>query len=271
MKKDYESNVAFPERLSLREVLTVPLSLRPNIDFEKAQRAYRLMRRQEAAINSLRRKRERTDRSRLRNGCSRAGLVQAVDQIILDEQIAALERLCSPEGDGLPTVVLSSSMLKASFEYCTQDRREGLHYILGVEHDAFRVGTEMRTFPYSVQTVVAATGDIDATHRIAIELHDTGHCQVAMLHSHPGMGRNSNEPSGTDLRTQRAMELSSLCVGGIWSRDGNLRFYGKLASSVVIVGTQMEKQDDGTWQLISESNEADTPEVREAEFEDSGI
>lgn len=262
---------AHPERLSLKQLLLTPISLRPNIDFEKAQAAYRLMQRQQAALSSLRRKRERTARSLFHKGCSRAGLAEAIDQIILDKQIEALDALCPVSGDTLPVVVLSSTMLLRSFEYCTRDRNEGLHYVLGVEHDALRIGTEMRTFPYAERSVIGATGDLDATHRIAIELHDTGHCQVAMLHSHPGRGRNSNEPSGTDLRTQRAMELSSLCVGGIWSRDGNLRFYGKLASSVVIVGTQLEKQNDGTWQLISESEETDPSEVRDAEFEDSGV
>ena len=114
-----------------------------------------------------------------------------------------------------------------------------------------------------MQTPVAATGDRIATQRIALETHEFGHCLVAMLHSHPGRGRGANHASGTDLRTQKLMEFTTRVVGGIWARDGNLRFYSdKLAFDVEIIGNHLEHQDDGTWQLAAELAAANELDVR---------
>lgn len=243
-----------PEKLSLRQVFCTPVSWSGSVDFERGQRAYGLMRRWESAIT-----RHRSQLRRLQTRIppdvyewDESTLALVAEFMRVRRELAAYERLLPGVlAAGSAQVVLSSSMLKASYEYCTQDDREGLHFILGLEYGGCRFGTELRTFPYAVQSVVAAEGDFSATHRIAIETHETGHCRVAMIHSHPGRGRGANHPSGTDLRTQRLIELTSQCASGIWSRDGNLRFYGAASENVQIIGTHMERQHDGTWQLIS--------------------
>lgn len=256
MKTASNGKVVMPERLSAWQALFTPLSLRANADFERARRAYRLTRRFDAAVQAARRRYQDALRaSRARNEDESPGdPTSLLELALLAKHLSVLDALSSEANGsgGSYRVVLSSWMLRDSFEYCTRDNREGLHYVLGIEHEGMRIGTHLRTFPYAVQTPVAAEGDIRATHDIAIQTHEAGHVLVAMIHSHPGRGRGANHPSSVDMRTQRLLELTTPCVGGIWARDGNLRFYThNLSAEIEIVGTHMEQNDDGTWQLVS--------------------
>lgn len=248
--------VAYPRSLSLGQILTVPISIQRDFDFERAQRAYRLMHRWEAVLSHLRSRCKRAIRKVSRGLSARvdADLATLLELAQLQEKLSLLESLTPKSVGSDVRILLSSWMLQESFEYCTQDEREGLHFILGVESDGVRIGTQIRTFPYAERSIVSATGDLAAISRIGIEMHEAGHCLVAMIHSHPGGGAGSNRPSGTDMHTQRLMEATSRCVGGIWARDGHLRFYSdKLTFDVEIVGSHVERSNDGNWKLGSAS------------------
>ncbi len=161
-----------------------------------------------------------------------------------------LEKLHKHKPSPQLNVVLSSVMLARSFDVCTEQPEEGMHFIAGFDFDGLRFGTHIVPFPYSERSVVGASGDHLATQRICAEIHEAGHTIVALMHAHPGSGQHANHPSSVDFKTQRLWEQTSRLVGGIWARDGFLRWYSvNVDFEVEIVGNNMEKIDARQFKL----------------------
>lgn len=164
-----------------------------------------------------------------------------------------LEGLAPSRQAGTEVLVFSTMMLAQSFRVCTETEDEGMHFIAGVEYDGVAVGTHLIPFPYAHRSVAGASGDPRATHRIVIQTHEAQHRLLALLHSHPGSGPRANLPSSIDDRTQRLWERGSRLVGGIWSRDGFLRWYSvAVPFRVELVGSHMEKIDERLFKLVSD-------------------
>lgn len=162
-----------------------------------------------------------------------------------------LEKLQKRKPSPHLSVVLSSVMLARSFEVCTERPEEGMHFIAGFDFDGLRIGTHIVPFPYSERSVVGASGDHLATQRLCAEIHEAGHTIVALMHAHPGSGQAANHPSSVDIRTQRLWEQTSRLVGGIWARDGFLRWYSvNVDFDVEIVGNNLEKIDARQFKLV---------------------
>ncbi|MBL8745382.1 MAG: hypothetical protein JNK58_03395 [Phycisphaerae bacterium] len=146
--------------------------------------------------------------------------------------------------------LFSSAMLRDSFTVCNETRDEGMHFILGIESDATLIGTEIVTFPYSHRSPGGAAGEHGATHRICVDAIESGHRLLAIVHSHPGSGPEANHPSSIDLRTQRLWEPGFGCIGGIWSRSGELRWFSaELEFEVEIKGTHLGPIGPNHWRL----------------------
>ncbi len=164
-----------------------------------------------------------------------------------------LENLAPQRSRVEEVLVLSSLMLANSFRVCNETQDEGMHFIAGIEYDGLCIGTHIIPFPYAQRSIAGAAGDPKATHKIVIETHEARHRILALLHSHPGSGPDANFPSSIDDRTQRLWERTSRLVGGIWSRDGYLRWYSvNVAFRIEVVGNYMEKIDDHQFHLVPE-------------------
>ena len=87
-----------------------------------------------------------------------------------------------------------------------------------------------------------------ATHRISIQLHEWEHRQLALIHSHPR--GCENRPSAVDRRTQELWEKTTKIIGGIWDRNGRIRFYSnRLPFKVIILGNYVEQLDEHLYRL----------------------
>jgi hypothetical protein len=163
---------------------------------------------------------------------------------------------------GVPNYLFSSLMLVDSFRLTTRTAEEAAHFIVGIETDDGAVGTQLLPFEYSSQSVAGVAGKHAATHEVVIQTHDAGHRILALVHSHPGSGIHANHHSSIDERTQELWEHTTKLIGGIWSRDGYLRWYSSNRPfRVKIIGTHLERIDDNVWKL--KSPQTPTPDTLE--------
>ncbi|MCC6678639.1 MAG: hypothetical protein IT436_16010 [Phycisphaerales bacterium] len=235
-----------------RRARRVPVPSADDLD-----RARRVLRRRDALLARVRRERVQLTRRLLAAvATGRGGLT-----VELARRLSALsirERLLAgldpaDRGTPVPRLVLSSWMLRDSFRICTRTADEGLHFIVGIEHDGLAIGTGIALFPCAERSPVRAAGEPRATHGVSIEAAETSHRVLALLHSHPGTGPHANHPSSTDLHTHRLWETTSNLIGGIWARDGYLRWFSAdKPFAVEIVGGHMERIDDRLWKLRDE-------------------
>ncbi len=79
----------------------------------------------------------------------------------------------------------------------------------------------------------------------------TGVQTCALPISHPSRGINSNNPSSTDFSNQERLEKGNYkTIGGIFSRDGYLRFFSdKLQYKISISGKGVENVSKGVYKL----------------------
>jgi len=230
-----------------------------NVDTQEQVRALCIYRKWQRKLNALRREGIRL-RRRI-DECARGGhsdelsrVAEKLTQVTRDAR--ALASLGTPEDGTRQRFVFSSAMLRESFRYCVSRPEEGMHFILGIEHEGMLIGTHIVPFPYEYRSVAGAAGVHQATHKICIQAHETGHYAIALVHSHPGSGIDANHPSPTDRRTQTLWECGTRLLGGIWSRDGYLRWYtNELAFAVNVEGNQIERVEENVWKIETEDLE----------------
>jgi hypothetical protein len=126
--------------------------------------------------------------------------------------------------------------------------REEFHYATGLRSDPHTyVVTHIVPVKYSRQDA-GGVRVTDASNISALaKLDELGLPLVMHFHSHPGFGRESNHPSLRDQAFQERLERGGhAAIGGIFSRDGFLRFFAGDVSRfcVEIHGNNVKKLSD---------------------------
>jgi hypothetical protein len=131
--------------------------------------------------------------------------------------------------------------------------QEEFHYATGVMIDG---QTFVVTHIVPVRYAHQASGGLrvaDASNITALaNLDRIGLPLLMHFHSHPGFGRESNRPSSVDRAFQERLERGGhRAIGGIFSRDGFVRFFaGDLDRFVVEVhGKNIRKVSDNEFKL----------------------
>jgi len=250
------------ERMSFWQVLTTPLSWRCNGKVVDDRLAKRLLYKHRQRVAEVKRKKTQLTQQ-IVNRCHQADL-QGVG--LHTELLAAqlqrerlLRELLPVDTSGSDLLVFSSRTILDSYRICTEIEAEGMVFVTGIDWDGIGLATHLVEFPYAYRSVAGAAGEHQATHRIVIDTHEIGMRLLALIHSHPGSGPDSNHYSATDAQTQMLWERSSRMIGGIWSRDGYLRWYSlKQPYTVKIVGNHMEQIDENVWKISEEYRCADS-------------
>lgn len=152
------------------------------------------------------------------------------------------------------TVLFSFLTLIETSEFCCADDDEGVCVVAGRDVGDVRVGTNVIPIECDHRNAVHASASRKEIARVAFELADAGLSIVAIIHSHPGFGRDANLPSGDDMRTQMNWEANTKMVSGIWSRDGYLRFFtASKPLDVVVVGSSVQEIEPGHFLFETES------------------
>jgi hypothetical protein len=139
--------------------------------------------------------------------------------------------------------VVNSLFLHDCFRELTRTEDEGLHAVSGSVVGRLRTLDRMVPLRLSRQSVAGASADDRSLADQLIKLNEFGLLVLAYFHSHPGQGADATTPSGTDRRTQEAMEEAGAeIVGAIFSRDGYVRFYAnRFQPKVKVVGKRIEE------------------------------
>lgn len=158
--------------------------------------------------------------------------------------------------DREPVYVINSLMLYDCFNILTQTESENLHAITGSVVGNVRSLERVVPLSLSTQNPVGAVADNESLVGQLIHLNDFGMRPLAYFHSHPGSSVSATCPSGTDRRTQSMMEQSgSDIIGGIFSRDGFIRFYANgFTPNVKVIGKKVRRIKKNVYKLEIEEN-----------------
>ena len=161
-----------------------------------------------------------------------------------------------PEEDVEPTFVCNSLFLKDCFHYLTKTEDEGLHLVTGCAFDNLRSLERIVPLNLSEQSVGGANAENASLVDALIQIHDHGLLPLAYFHSHPGYGASATNPSHIDRQTQGTMERGgSKVIGGVFSRDGFIRFYAnRTEPSIRVVGKRVREVSRNVYKLEIEES-----------------
>jgi hypothetical protein len=141
------------------------------------------------------------------------------------------------------TFVANSLFLYDCFKALTRTLDENLHAVTGSTVGNLRVLERIVPLQLSRQSVAGAEADDESLADQMINLYDFGLTPLAYFHSHPGLGTSATQPSNTDRETQAGMEkCGAKIIGGIFSRDGFIRFYANDFKPILRVGGNHVKE-----------------------------
>ncbi|HUT60686.1 MAG TPA: hypothetical protein VNA25_22805 [Phycisphaerae bacterium] len=161
---------------------------------------------------------------------------------------------CAPVGP--PLFVISSLLLHECFRTLTRTGDESLHALTGLVFRRTRVLERIVALRLRRQSVAGAEASNESLASELLRLYDFGMLPLAYFHSHPAYGPSATVPSSTDRQTQDAMEKSgSQILGGIFSRDGFVRFYANRAEpNVRVVGKRVREIERNVYHLETEED-----------------
>jgi proteasome lid subunit RPN8/RPN11 len=166
--------------------------------------------------------------------------------------LSVLTALTPQTTAGVVEYWLSTRLLRESCAACTGDDAESLHLLTG-----FRVGNTAVPLAVEVPTLASrgrahAKATHESTHHATIRAVLDGHCVLGILHNHPGKGAAATHPSHEDLHTQRLWEHTGFVLGGIWTRDGYVRFFtAKQDYAIRIAGEGVDHVEGSLYHLTN--------------------
>jgi len=153
------------------------------------------------------------------------------------------------------TYLISASFLQSAFRALTKTSDEDLMYASGPDDDDHLCAiTKLVSFELAQRSAAHAAPEAISQRRALMQLDENKEKLLATLHSHPGTGAHGTRPSGTDLSTQLGLEQNGYpAIGGIFSRDGYVRFYSvNRPFRVVVSGAGVEQVGESLFRLADE-------------------
>ncbi len=156
----------------------------------------------------------------------------------------------------LPTFVISSELIYDAFHRLSKIRTESILYASGSRFDELVTIERLIPLHLDASELGYASANFDNSTQVLIRLEEFGSVLSAYFHMHPGKGANSNMPSGIDMANQERLERGGfLTIGGIFSRDGHLRFFSdKLQYGIQVIGKDVEHVGQNTYKLTKDQN-----------------
>ena len=148
-----------------------------------------------------------------------------------------------PTDPTVPTYMLSTLTIQEACSVLTKTRDEDLRFATGLAVAPMTYAvTRLLQFELNRKSVVFAEGEQQAVARLMIGLHNSDHKLLMTLHSHPGSGEASTNPSSIDRDFHRRLEAGNYpVIGAIVNREGYIRFFSyKRRFKVSVYGKGVE-------------------------------
>jgi hypothetical protein len=150
------------------------------------------------------------------------------------------------------TYVVSTRLLTEAFRFLNEDRQnESLVDVSGIKLDNMIFVERLESLEHDRKNSVYAKSNLNSTFRALMKIEKFGGLLAGVFHIHPGSGPGANLPSSIDLHDQNRREKVGMkAIGGIFSRDGYIRFFSKnLKFSIRIIGKGIIQHEQHLYQL----------------------
>lgn len=151
------------------------------------------------------------------------------EQIIELQKIALVAQEVSSGFDkatSRPSYLSGSALLQEASIFLGQLRNESILYVAGNRFGNSYVFSQLIPPELDRSEPGYAVTRAESSLRKLGDLERHGSVLCAYFHMHPGRGSGSTLPSPVDLTSQRRLEKGGYpVIGGIFSRDGYLRFF----------------------------------------------
>lgn len=168
-------------------------------------------------------------------------------QLILSE--ISNEITSSP--NEVPEFKVGSEILYKAFNKLNSIKTESILYAVGNNYGNSYSIERLIDLELDQSELGYAKANPSFSSKSLIELEEYGTLLTCYFHAHPGRGVNSNNPSSTDFSNQERLEKGNYkTIGGIFSRDGYLRFFSdKLQYKISISGKGVEHVSKDVYKL----------------------
>jgi hypothetical protein len=153
-----------------------------------------------------------------------------------------------------PTYLISSLLIHDCYQRLVKANPkrwvERMCYATGVFTENQYVLTKILQPEFARQSSVGVRAEDNSSQRIFLMLEKYSHGLYAWFHTHPGVGRGSTIPSPTDHHTKERLRLGGYhAIGGIFSMDGYLRFFGSGEFEIAVFGKGVKKVNEYLFRL----------------------
>jgi hypothetical protein len=135
--------------------------------------------------------------------------------------------------------IVSARLLCDCFWHLNRDsQNESIVDISGISYGHILMMERMEEIDHESASAVHARTDLQSTFRTLMTIDAYGGLLAGVFHIHPGRGADSTRPSGTDIVDQARRERAGMkAIGGIFSRDGYVRFFShNMPFEVQVIG-----------------------------------
>jgi len=142
-------------------------------------------------------------------------------------RLSPLKKKAQTEYNEKPVYRMSAWLVRDAFKYLTRLPEESLCFVAGqqVRDNSYTLERLIKV-DHEIQTSSRAKAQVNSSAQALSEIDDYGASFTAHLHSHPFAGEGGTRPSNKDFKFQSSLEGGGyVCIGGIFSRDGYLRFF----------------------------------------------
>jgi len=160
------------------------------------------------------------------------------------------DELSSAEKD-VPEFIVGTELLYKAFHKLCSISTESILYATGNNYGNSYSIERLIDLKLDQSKFGYAKANSEFSSQVLIGLEKFGTLLTCYFHAHPGRGINSNLPSSIDFANQERLEKGQYkTIGGIFSRDGYLRFFSdKLQYKIVISGKGIEHVSKDVYKL----------------------
>lgn len=158
--------------------------------------------------------------------------------------------LVSSQSD-VPEFVVGSKLLYDAFnKMCAFSTESILYASGGVLRNSYSI-ERLIDLQLDESELGYASANAEFSSKVLIGLETYGTLLTCYFHTHPGRGKNANHPSSIDFANQARLEKGNYkTIGGIFARDGYLRFFSdKLDFNVTITGKGVQYVSKNVYKL----------------------